>query len=163
MGLWSFFDYESRPFLKALLIILTVANAIGLAVLLFGPEELLARSPGASGIVEEQMTSGNGTEGGSDRLQTEREIPDDLPESGPVLKLTDKRVTLKVGEEFDYADYIEIAMDRNGTDLREKVRTAGSVDTDTVGRYRVTYMLRSRVDDKAVSRELHVTVEAEED
>jgi len=102
-------------------------------------------------------------EGGTDRLQTEREIPDDLPESGPILKLTDKNVTLKAGEEFDYADYIETAMDRNGTDLREKVRTAGSVDTDTAGQYHVTYMLRSRVDDKAVSRELHVTVEAEED
>lgn len=163
MGFLSILDYGEKPFLKALLIILTLANAVGLAFLLFRSEELQAGTPAASEIVGEQLTLENGSEGRTEVAVPEYEIPDDLPESGPVLKLTDKKISLEVGEEFQYADYIETAMDRNGTDLREKVRTSGSVDTDTAGQYRITYMLRSRVDDKAVSRELQVTVGEGED
>jgi hypothetical protein len=78
--------------------------------------------------------------------QEEYEIPDNLPDKGPLLELTDEKVRLKVGDEFDYRKYIETALDRNGKDMTYHVRLSGDLNMKQDGRYTVTYSLKSEID-----------------
>ena len=59
--------------------------------------------------------------------------------SGPVLRLTTDKVTLKVGDSFSFFDYIAAAEDENGNSLFRSISMNGSVDTSTPGTYTLEF------------------------
>lgn len=146
----SLFDYQDKPLLRTVLIILTVVNAIVLAFLIF-----FARQPEAASV--EAVAAANTYE------QEEYEIPENLPEKGPLLELSDEKVRLKVGDEFDYRQYIKTALDRNGKDLTYYVRLSGDLDMKKDGRYTVTYSLTSLIDGETTTKDLKVRVKKQEE
>ena len=95
--------------------------------------------------------------------QEEYEIPDNLPDKGPLLELTDEKVRLKVGDEFDYRKYIETALDRNGKDMTYHVRLSGDLNMKQDGRYTVTYSLTSEIDGETATKDLKVRVKEQEE
>lgn len=150
MDLLNIFDYHNKPLLRTVLIILTVVNAIVLAFLIFFARQPEAASP-------EAVAAANTYE------QEEYEIPENLPEKGPLLELSDEKVRLKVGDEFDYRQYIETALDRNGKDLTYYVRLSGDLDMKKDGRYTVTYSLTSLIDGETATKDLKVRVKKQEE
>lgn len=148
MDFLSFFDYHNKPVLRTVLVILTVANALVLAFLIF-----FARSPEAASA--EAIAAANTYE------QEEYEIPENLPDKGPLLELTDEKVRLKVGDDFDYRKYIETAVDRNGKDMIYHVRLSGDLNMKKDGRYTVTYSLTSEIDGETATKDLKVRVKEE--
>ena len=136
--------------MKSVLIILTVVNAIVLAFLIF-----FAKQPEAANA--EALAAANTYE------QEEYEIPDNLPDKGPILELTDEKVRLKVGDEFDYRKYIENALDRNGKDMTYHVRLSGDLNMKQDGRYTVTYSLKSEIDGETATKDLKVRVKEQEE
>lgn len=149
MDFLSIFDYHNRPLLRTVLVILTVANAIALAFLIF-----VARSSQAANA-EAALASYT-------YEQKEYEIPENLPDKGPLLELTDEKVRLKVGDDFDYRKYIESAVDRNGKDMTYHVRLSGDLNMKKDGRYTVTYSLTSQIDGETATKDLKVRVKQEE-
>lgn len=149
MNFIDFFDYQNKPIMKSVLMILTVVNAIVLAFLIF-----FAKQPEAANA--EALAAANAYE------QEEYEIPDNLPDKGPLLELTDEKVRLKVGDEFDYRKYIETALDRNGKDMTYHVRISGDLNMKQDGRYTVTYSLTSEIDGETASKDLKVRVKEQE-
>lgn len=150
MDLLNFFDYQDKPLLRSILVVLTVVNAIVLAFLIF-----FARQSEAVGA--EAVAAANTYE------QEEYEIPENLPEKGPLLELSDEKVRLKVGDEFDYRQYIKTALDRNGKDLTYYVRLSGDLDMKKDGRYTVTYSLTSLIDGETATKDLKVRVKKQEE
>ena len=150
MNFIDFFDYQNKPIMKSVLIILTVVNAIVLAFLIF-----FAKQPEAANA--EALAAANTYE------QEEYEIPDNLPDKGPILELTDEKVRLKVGDEFDYRKYIENALDRNGKDMTYHVRLSGDLNMKQDGRYTVTYSLKSEIDGETATKDLKVRVKEQEE
>ena len=136
--------------MKSFLMILTVVNAIVLAFLIF-----FAKQPEAANA--EALAAANAYE------QEEYEIPDNLPDKGPLLELTDEKVRLKVGDEFDYRKYIETALDRNGKDMTYHVRLSGDLNMKQDGRYTVTYSLKSEIDGETATKDLKVRVKEQEE
>ena len=149
MNLLNFFDYSNKPFMRTALIILTVVNAIVLAFLIF-----VAKQPQA--VNAEAVAVANSYE------KEEYEIPENLPDKGPLLELTDEKVRLKVGDDFDYRKYIESAVDRNGKDMTYHVRLSGDLNMKKDGRYTVTYSLTSQIDGETATKDLKVRVKQEE-
>lgn len=150
MDFLNIFDYHNKPLLKSVLVILTVANALVLAFLIF-----FARRPEAANA--EAVAAANTYE------QEEYEIPENLPDKGPLLELTDEKVRLKVGDGFDYRKYIKSAVDRNGKDLTYYVRLSGDLDMKKDGRYTVTYSLTSLIDGETATKDLKVRVKKQEE
>ena len=150
MNFIDFFDYQNKPLMKSFLMILTVVNAIVLAFLIF-----FAKQPEAANA--EALAAANAYE------QEEYEIPDNLPDKGPLLELTDEKVRLKVGDEFDYRKYIETALDRNGKDMTYHVRLSGDLNMKQDGRYTVTYSLTSEIDGETATKDLKVRVKEQEE
>lgn len=148
MDFLNIFDYHNKPLLRLVLVILTVANAMVLAFLIF-----FARRPEAANA--EAVAAANAYE------QKEYEIPENLPDKGPLLELTDEKVRLKVGDNFDYREYIESAVDRNGKDMTYHVRLSGDLDMKKDGRYTVTYSLTSQIDGETATEDLKVRVKEE--
>ena len=135
--------------MRTALIILTVVNAIVLAFLIF-----VAKQPQA--VNAEAVAVANSYE------KEEYEIPENLPDKGPLLELTDEKVRLKVGDDFDYRKYIESAVDRNGKDMTYHVRLSGDLNMKKDGRYTVTYSLTSQIDGETATKDLKVRVKQEE-
>ena len=150
MNFIDFLDYQNKPLMKSVLMILTVVNAIVLAFLIF-----FAKQPEAANA--EALAAANAYE------QEEYEIPDNLPDKGPLLELTDEKVRLKVGDEFDYRKYIETALDRNGKDMTYHVRLSGDLNMKKDGRYTVTYSLKSEIDGETATKDLKVRVKEQEE
>lgn len=150
MNFIDFFDYQNKPLMKSFLMILTVVNAIVLAFLIF-----FAKQPESANA--EALAAANTYE------QEEYEIPDNLPDKGPLLELTDEKVRLKVGDEFDYRKYIETALDRNGKDMTYHVRLSGDLNMKKDGRYTVTYSLKSEIDGETATKDLKVRVKEQEE
>lgn len=148
MDFLNIFDYHNKPLLRSVLVILTVANALVLAFLIF-----FARRPEAANA--EAVAAANTYE------QEESEIPENLPNKGPILELTDEKVRLKVGDEFDYRKYIKTAMDRNGKDMTYHVRLSGDLNMKKDGHYIVTYSLKSEIDGETATEDLKVRVKEE--
>jgi hypothetical protein len=84
---------------------------------------------------------------------------DEAEESGPILELTDDHVTLKVGDYFNFYDYIKTMKDRDGSELSRYIHLAGEVNTYQPGDYTITYQITSPIDGKTASKDLLVTVE----
>ena len=84
---------------------------------------------------------------------------DEAEESGPILELTDDHVTLKVGDYFNFYDYIKTMEDRDGSELSRYIHLAGEVNTYQPGDYTITYQITSPIDGKTASKDLLVTVE----
>ena len=148
MNYFDFFDYQNKPILKSFLIVLTVVNAIVLAVLIF-----FAKQPEAANA--EAVAAANTYE------REEYEVPENLPDKGPLLELTDEKVRLKVGDEFDYRKYIETALDRNGKDMTYHIRLSGDLNMKEDGHYTVTYSLTSEIDGETATADLKVRVKDE--
>lgn len=167
-------DLNNKPVLKYTIIILIVVNAVVLALLLFGPGRQSAVSPGS----EENAYAGSTGQMSEDHLRedenqdheddededsdegsTEESAEDEMPESGPILELTDDHVTLKVGDYFNFYEYIETMKDRDGSDLSRYIHLIGDVNTYQPGDYTITYQITSQVDGETASKDLHVTVE----
>ena len=148
MNYFDFFDYQNKPILKSFLIVLTVVNAIVLAFLIF-----FAKQPEAANA--EAVAAANTYE------REEYEVPENLPDKGPLLELTDEKVRLKVGDEFDYRKYIETALDRNGKDMTYHIRLSGDLNMKEDGHYTVTYSLTSEIDGETATADLKVRVKDE--
>jgi len=148
LNFFTIFNYQEKPFLKSVLITVTVVNAIVLAFLIF-----FVRQPEAAN--EETVVAANTYE------QEEYEIPENLPDKGPLLELTDEEVRLKVGDEFDYRKYIETALDRNGKDMTYHIRLSGDLNMKKDGRYTITYSLTSEIDGETATEDLKVRVKEE--
>ena len=84
---------------------------------------------------------------------------DEAEESGPILELTDDHVTLKVGDYFNFYNYIKTMKDRDGSELSRYIHLAGEVNTYQPGDYTITYQITSPIDGKTASKDLLVTVE----
>ncbi|TDW19948.1 hypothetical protein EDD63_11650 [Breznakia blatticola] len=59
----------------------------------------------------------------------------------PVLDLTQEEVDLEVGSTFVFEDYIKRAEDEKGYNLKDFVKVGKQLNTDTEGKYKVTYRL----------------------
>ena len=84
---------------------------------------------------------------------------EEMPESGPILELTDDHVTLKVGDYFNFYDYIKTMKDRDGSELSRYIHLSGEVNTYQPGDYTITYQITSPIDGQTASKDLEVTVE----
>ena len=150
MDFFNFLDYHNKPVLRTVLAFLTVANAIILAFLIF-----FAKSS--------EVASAEAVAAANTYEQEDHEIPENLPDKGPLLELTDEKVRLKVGDDFDYRKYIETAVDRNGKDMTYHVRLSGDLNMKKDGHYTVTYSLTSEIDGETASKELKVRVKEQEE
>ena len=148
MNYFDFFDYQNKPILKSFLIVLTVVNAIVLAFLIF-----FAKQP--------QVANAEAVAAANTYEREEYEVPENLPDKGPLLELTDEKVRLKVGDEFDYRKYIETALDRNGKDMTYHIRLSGDLNMKEDGHYTVTYSLTSEIDGETATADLKVRVKDE--
>ena len=183
MNLLNRSDLNNKPLFKYITIALVVVNAFVLAFLLFGPgrgSSAQASTPsGDPAAVEE----GSGTEEETDYEEDKSENSDEsytseesreegdeeeddsdsgeeeTPESGPILELTDDHVTLKVGDYFNFYDYIKTMKDRDGSELSRYIHLSGQVDTYQPGDYTITYQITSPIDGQTASKDLKVTVE----
>ena len=79
--------------------------------------------------------------------------------SGVVLTLTDHRITLTVGDDFDPWMYISYAHDAAGNDITDYVDLASGVDTDYPGEYEVWYWVQDYEGTYSPTKKLFVTVE----
>lgn len=75
----------------------------------------------------------------------------------PVLELTQDSVSLEVGSQFFYEDYIKKAEDENGFNLKDFVKGPKNIETDVPGKFKVTYRLELPNGD-SISRDLLVDV-----
>ncbi len=183
MNLLNRSDLNNKPLFKYITIALVVVNAFVLAFLLFGPgrgSSAQASTPsGDPAAVEE----GSGTEEesyyGEDEAQNSDEAytseesreedgeeendfdndEEETPESGHILELTDEHVTLKVGDYFNFYDYIKTMKDRDGSELSRYIHLSGQVNTYQPGDYTITYQITSPIDGQTASKDLKVTVE----
>jgi hypothetical protein len=185
-------DLSNRPVIKYIIIAVIAANAVILALLLFGPGRL---SPAASprGTEEDLVSAGSTVEtaedsnsrqeedndsreedddrhGGRDdadaddsedssEADTEETAEEAEDESGPILELVDDHVTLKVGDYFNFYEYIKTMKDIDGSDLSRYIHLKGEVNTHTPGDYTITYQITSPINGKTASEDLRVTVE----
>ena len=185
-------DLSNRPVIKYIIIAVIAANAVILALLLFGPGRL---SPAASprGTEEDLVSAGSTVEtaedsnsrqeedndsreedddrhGGRDdadaddsedssEADTEETAEEAEDESGPILELVDDHVTLKVGDYFNFYEYIKTMKDIDGSDLSRYIHLKGEVNTYTPGDYTITYQITSPINGKTASEDLRVTVD----
>jgi hypothetical protein len=183
MNLLNRSDLNNKPLFKYITIALVVVNAFILAFLLFGPgrgSSAQASTPSGDPAAVEK---GSGTEEETDYEEDESENSDEsytseesreegdeeeddsdsgeeeTPESGPILELTDEHVTLKVGDYFNFYDYIKTMKDRDGSELSRYIHLSGQVDTYQPGDYTITYQITSPIDGQTASKDLKVTVE----
>ena len=59
-----------------------------------------------------------------------------------VLELTQEEVSIEVGAEFMYEDFIKIAEDEEGYNLKDKVKTSQKISTEVPGKYKIEYELK---------------------
>lgn len=86
-------------------------------------------------------------------IKTEEEIATQKEK----LELTQDKVELEVGAIFDFSQYIKIAEDKYGYNVKDKITTNGNISTETPGHYQVEYKL-DLGDNKSISKILDVTV-----
>ena len=169
-------DLNNRPFIKYIIIAVIAVNAVILALLLFGPGRLSSAASPLGGEAD-PASAGSTAEmsEGSRSLDDEEEDEDDsedsgeadtdetaegeMPESGPLLELTDDHVTLKVGDYFNFYEYIKTMEDRDGSSLSRYIHLVGDVNTYQPGDYTITYQITSQIDGETASKDLKVTVE----
>lgn len=187
MNFLNFSNLNDRPVLKYIVIAAVVINAIILAMLVFGSRffpskasgdsENASASPGYTvGWSGYSGTAKGADEEDEDEEAEEREDSDDadlsstsatsevaaegeMPASGPLLELTDDHVTLKVGDYFNFYDYIKTMRDRDGSELSRYIHLTGQVNSYVPGDYLITYRITSQVDGESASADLLVTVE----
>ena len=182
MNLLNRSNLNNKPLFKYITIALVVVNAFVLAFLLFGPgrgSSAQASTPSGdpaaieeAGGTEEYEEIGEDESEDSDEAYTSEESSDDededgndsddeeeMPESGPILELTDDHVTLKVGDYFNFYDYIKTMKDRDGSELSRYIHLSGEVNTYQPGDYTITYQITSPIDGQTASKDLEVTVE----
>ena len=83
---------------------------------------------------------------------------DNLPEEKPeVLELTQDKVEIEVGAIFDFTQYIKIAEDKYGYNIKDKIKVNGTVPTNKEGHYQVEYKLELD-NGKSISKILDVQV-----
>lgn len=168
-------DLSNRPIIKYIIIAVIVVNAVVLALLLFGPGRLSpAASPrgtetdGASAGATVEISEENHSREDEDdedesedagEADTDETAEGEMPESGPLLELTDDHVTLKVGDYFNFYEYIKTMEDRDGSNLSRYIHLVGDVNTYQPGDYTITYQITSQIDGETASKDLHVTVE----
>ncbi len=174
-------DLNNRPFIKYIIIAVIAVNAIVLALLLFGPGRLSSAAsplgseggPASAGSTAE-MSDGSDSRDDDDRhhdgddeedsedsgeADTDEAAEGEMPESGPLLELVDDHVTLKVGDYFNFYDYIKTMEDRDGSNLSRYIHLVGDVNTYQPGDYTITYQITSQIDGETASKDLKVTVE----
>ena len=183
MNLLNRSDLNNKPLFKYITIALVVVNAFVLAFLLFGPGRGSAAQASTPSGDPAAVEEGSGTEEesyyGEDESQNSDEAytseesreedgeeendfdndEEETPESGPILELTDEHVTLKVGDYFNFYDYIKTMKDRDGSELSRYIHLSGQVNTYQPGDYTITYQITSPIDGQTASKDLKVTVE----
>lgn len=177
-------NLNSRPLYKYIIIGLVAVNAFILAYLLFGPRvgssaNVPTPSSSTVGMTVESAsdeylntedsstadtfaeTSAESTEEYDDLNGTNVESAEEgaSQESGPVLELVDEHVTLKVGDYFNFYDYIKTMEDSDGSELSRYIHLRGEINTSTPGEYTITYQITSPVTGQTASKDLAVTVE----
>ncbi len=80
------------------------------------------------------------------------------PSEYPTLELTDRVVTLNLGERFNYLNYLKTYRDVDGGDLSRVIRLYGDVNVYQAGTYVVTYSVTSKVTGKTTDVSLTVQV-----
>lgn len=79
--------------------------------------------------------------------------------SRPVITLKQSTVTISVGSTFNALNYVENAVDVDGSSLFHRIHIVGSVDADTVGTYTLTYSVTTTEGNSSLPKELTVIVE----
>lgn len=105
---------------------------------------------------EENASSDNSV---STTAETAEAAAEEESTTGPILELNTDRVTLNVGDYFNYWDYIETVRDRDGSDLSQYIHLSNTPNMYTPGEYTVTYRLTSPATGETSSKDLVVTVE----
>lgn len=59
----------------------------------------------------------------------------------PVIELTTDKVIVSTGEKFDAKEYIKVATDSSGNDVKDKVESP-ELNTDVTGNYEITYSFK---------------------
>lgn len=175
-------DLNNRPFIKYIIIAVIAVNAVILALLLFGPGRLSSavspwgtdRGQSAGGSTAEISEDRSSQDDEDDRhhdrddeddsedsgeADTDETAEGEMPASGPLLELVDDHVTLKVGDYFNFYDYIKTMEDRDGSNLSRYIHLVGDVNTYQPGDYTITYQITSQIDGETASKDLRVTVE----
>ena len=76
-----------------------------------------------------------------DAIQTKPNANEERQRQEPKLELTQKYVYIEIGAVFDPLDYIKIAQDTYGYNVKEKVEVDQKIPTDKPGKYEVIYVL----------------------
>lgn len=74
-----------------------------------------------------------------------------------VLELTQDKVELEIGAIFDFTQYIKVAEDKYGYNIKDKITVNGNISTEVSGHYQVEYKL-DLGEGKSLSKILDVTV-----
>ena len=75
----------------------------------------------------------------------------------PVLELTQEEVDLEVGSIFNYKDFIKIAEDDYGYNLKDKVSLLDQeIDTSKEGKYQIEYVLN--LGEKQLSKTMIINI-----
>lgn len=74
----------------------------------------------------------------------------------PVIELTTDKVIISIGDKFNAKDYIKVATDSNGNDVKDKVESP-ELNTDVTGNYEITYSFKDG-DNTIKSKTLKVIV-----
>lgn len=80
-------------------------------------------------------------------------------EGRPTLELTDRHIYLKVGDHFNFMNYIKTMKDVDGSSLDHYIHLDKNVSTSKPAEYELTYWITSTITGKSDSKVLLITVE----
>lgn len=80
-------------------------------------------------------------------------------EGRPTLELTDEHIYLKVGDHFNFMNYIKTMKDVDGSMLDHYIHLDKSVSTSRPAEYELTYRITSTITGKTDEKVLLITVE----
>lgn len=79
--------------------------------------------------------------------------------SRPVITLKESTVRISVHSSFNGLNYVENAVDADGSSMFHRIHITGKVDTDTPGTYTLTYSVTTSDGVSSIPKELTVIVE----
>lgn len=102
------------------------------------------------------LTESNSKQSEKDRQQQQSSQQQNVTQK-EILELTQDEVDLEIGAMFDFSQYIKIAQDRYGYNIKDRITIEGSVPTDKEGSYQIEYQMHIG-DGKNLSRILKVNI-----
>jgi flagellar biosynthesis component FlhA len=77
----------------------------------------------------------------SEKEEVKQQEEEKKEKQKPKLELTQDEVTLEVGAEFMYEDFIKVAENEDGYNLKDRVEVDDTISTEVPGKYKIEYVL----------------------